>query len=443
MARLLPAEERSMEDTIKVEDLSNIEKRISIHVAPATVNKKFTEFFDSVKKEAQISGFRKGKVPVKILKKYFKSRAEGTISQMLMSEFYQCAIKDYNISPIGNPVIKDDEDEKNIKNGSVGKFNDDNSYDVELVIEVLPQVDPIGYDDIEIESPEHNIEDLCNSRMLEYQENFAEREQILDGEAKEGDTLVVDFKGFIDGKAFEGGEGTGYSIENLCVGETNIHGFEEQLVGLKANESKRIKATFSSEHGPQHLAGKEAEFDVIVHSIVRKTKAKIDEDLAMMVGYESVEELNKHIRDEIDGEVGGMDRQLLEGMIIKKLIEKNDFDVPNILLEQEKGRVLKHNNIENPPEHILEKVMEAAKSNVKKAIILDAIYEKENIDVAPDELSDYLEEQAKIYNKDKDEIVSMLYNTGQMDSFVSVLKARKTVDFIIAKNTKKDEEENG
>jgi trigger factor len=435
MARTLSAGERSMEDTIKVEDLNNIEKRISIHVASATVNKKFTEFFNNIKKEAQISGFRKGKVPVKILQKRFKSRAEETISQMLMSEFYQCAIKDYNISPIGQPEIKDVED-------GCGKFNDDNSYDVELTIEVLPNIDPVGYDDLELQLPDHDIDDLCNSKMAEYQENFAEREQVLGGEAKEGDTLVIDFKGYMDGEEFEGGEGKDFSIEDLCSGGSNVSGFEEQIVGMRNNESKRITATFLDENNPPHLAGKDVEFDVTVHSIVRKTKAEVDEDLAMIVGYESVEELRKHVQDEVESQVSEMDRQLLEGMVVKELIEKNDFDVPKSLMEQERDRITKQNNIENPPEHVLDKLTDAAKTNVKKAIILDAIYEKEDIDLAPDELSDYLEEQAKLYGKDKDEIVSMLYNSGQMDSFVSVLKARKAIDFIIDKNTKKDEEEN-
>lgn len=423
-----------MEDTIKVEDLSNIEKRISIHVAPATVNKKFTEFFDSVKKEAQISGFRKGKVPVDILKKYFKQRAEGTISQMLVSEFYQCAIKDYNINPIGNPVM-------DIENGRIGMFNDDNSYDVELTVEVLPKIDPIGYDNLNIDKPEHNIDELCKSRMQEYQEEFAEREQIFDDGAKEGDTLVVDFVGYIDNKEFDGGKATGYTIEKLCVGGTNLPGFEDQLIGVKAEETKRIKVTFPKDY-IENLAGKDAEFDVIVHSIIRKTQAEVDEDLAMMVGYESVDELKSHIKNEIEGEIKNVDQRLMEGIIVKELIEKNDFDIPKLLLEQEKNRLIKQNNLSNPSEHVIQKITEAAKNNVKKAILLDAIYEKESIDIAPHELNEYLEEQAKLYNKDKDEIVSMLYNTGQMDSFVSVVRAQKTIDFIINKNTKKDEEEN-
>jgi trigger factor len=424
-----------MEDTIKIEDLSNIKKKIIIHVASATVNKKFIEFFDNVKKEAQISGFRKGKAPVEILKKYFKRRAEGTISQMLVSEFYQCAIKDYNIDPIGNPTIK------NIKDGLVGKFNNDNSYDVELTVEVLPKIDPIGYDDLTIDMPEHDVDKLCESRMQEYQEEFAEREQIFDVGAEKGDTLVIDFNGYINGEEFAGGKASGYSIEKLCIGETNLPGFEDQLVGVKTNETRKIEVTFPESYAG-NLAGKDAEFDVTVHNIVRKTKAEVDEDLAMMVGYESVSELNEHIKNEIENEIENIDRNLVEGMIVKELIEKNDFDIPDLLLEQEKNRLIKQNNLSNPPEHVMQKISEVAQNNVKKTIILDSIYEKENIDIAPDELNEYLEEQAKIYNKNKDEIVSMLYNTGQMDSFVSVVRARKTIDFIINKNTKKDEEEN-
>lgn len=425
-----------MEDTIKIEDLNNIEKKICIHVAPETVGKKFSEFFSSIKKDVQIPGFRKGKVPLDVLKKYFKDQAKTTISQMLISEYYQNALRDYNINPIGNPTIKGDKEDK-----YVGQFNDDSSYSIEMVIEVLPTIDPTGYDKIELQMPEHNIDEICDARMTEYQEQFAEREQITESGAQLNDTLVIDFKGYIDDKPFQGGEESGFSLEKLGSGNL-IPGFEDQLVGMCVNESKRIKVTFPQEYHATHLAAKDAEFDVTVHSIVRKTPAKVDDDLAMMVGYNSVDELKEHVKEEMLAELQKSDRSVLEGVIVKHLLENNDFDIPKSLLINEQNRLLKQNNIHNPNEHVLEKVKEAATNNLKRVILLDAIYEKEDVDVTPDELNEYLEEQAKLYGKDKDEIVSMLYNTNQMDAFVSVLRSRKVIDYIVNLNTKKVEADN-
>ena len=427
-----------MEDTIKVEDLSGVEKKISIDVTPTTVDQKFNEFFDNIKKSAEIPGWRKGKAPINIIKRHFKERARGVVAQVLISEFYQTALKDHNIDVIGTPVIKDSS--KN--DPHLGKFNKDSSYSVQLTVEVMPVVDPIGYDSIEFNITEHNIKDLSDFRMKQYQEQFAERIQVTDAGAELNDTLIVDFKGFINGAPFEGGEASNFTIDKLGAGSL-IPGFEEQLVGLKQGDSKKLKITFPEDYVAKHLANKDAEFDTTVHSIVRKNLAKADDDLAMMIGHENLGDLIKYIDQEVRNEANNSDKTRLEGIILNSLIEKNDFEIPKSLVNQEISRMLKHNNIDNPSREIFGKIQESSINNIKKSILFDSIYNKEDIDVTPEELSNYLEEQAKIHNKDKDEIVSMLYNTNQMDTFVGVLRYRKVLDFIIGINKKKGEEDNG
>lgn len=426
-----------MDDIVRIEDSSNIEKKIIIYITPTTVNKKFDDFFNNIKKEAQIAGFRKGKVPVKILKKHFKEKAKNVISQMLISEYYQNALKKYNINPIGRPVIKT----SNKNNKILGKFNEDNSYNAELTVEIIPSVDPVGYDNIELNLPESNETELYEKKLLEYRNNFAEREQITDGQAKLNDTLVIDFKGFIDNEQFNGGSANGFTLDQLGSG-TLIPGFEEQLVGMKPSETKKIEVVFPEQYNAAHLSNKKAEFEVTVHSIVRKTLANIDDDLAMMVGFETVDQLKKNIKEEVKKDIYKQQRQIEENIIIKKLLEENNFDVPKSLIQQEQDRIFKHNNISNPSKEILEQANKVAIDNIRKTIIFEEIYNKEQIEITPDELNKYLEEQAKIYNKDKDEIVSMLHNTNQMDSFVGVLKNQKVIDFIIDKNTKKGKVEN-
>jgi trigger factor len=435
VARLLSAEEGLMEDIIKVEDISNIEKRIHIHVNSDTVNQKFEEFFSSIRKEAHIPGFRKGKAPASMLKKYFKSRAQGAISQMLISEYYQNAIRDYNINPIGNPIVE------NAKDNYPGEFKNDNSYDIELVVEVLPSVDPVGYDDIDITKPDLDTNDLIDKKILEYQNQFAEREQINDTPTKLGDSVIIDFKGFLDGKPFEGGEAEGFSIETLGS-NVLIPGFEEQVVGLCPGESKEINVKFPEQYSAAHLANKDAKFNVTLHSVIRKTPAKVDDDLALMVGFDSVDSFKENIEKQVLSEMDNTSRGLMESVISAKLIENNDFDVPKSLVKQEAARILKQNNISNPSEQILDHINKSAVNNIKKAILLEAIYEKENIEVTLDELNVHLEEQAKVYNQEKDEIVSMLHNTNQMDSFMSVIRSKKVVDHIISLNTKEVEKDN-
>jgi len=181
-----------MEDTIRIEDISKIEKKLFINVPPEAVNKSFDTFFEGVKKEAQVPGFRKGRAPVKVLKKYFKRQALGAVSQILISEYYQSAIKEHNLSPVKNPDINNEEGQD-----YPGTFNDDESYSIEVLVEVMPDIDPVGYKDIKVDPPEHDFDKLFDQEMTEYRTRFAEREQIIDGETQEGDTIIVDLKGFM------------------------------------------------------------------------------------------------------------------------------------------------------------------------------------------------------------------------------------------------------
>jgi len=121
-----------MEDRIEIKDINDTEKKICISVASDTVDQKFDEFFKSVKKEATAPGFRKGRAPISILRKYFKNQALGAVSQMLISEFYQQTIRDHNINPTGNPQIDNPENKQYL-----GSFNEDNSYSVEMTVGLI------------------------------------------------------------------------------------------------------------------------------------------------------------------------------------------------------------------------------------------------------------------------------------------------------------------
>jgi trigger factor len=423
-----------MQELVKIEDISDIEKRICINVDPDTVNKKFDDFFLSIKGEAQIPGFRKGKVPTSLLKKYFKNRAQGTISQMLVSEHYQNAIREHNINPVGNPTYE---------NGNTeypGEFKGDNSYEVKLIVEVLPKINPVGYTDIDLSTSNLDTDSLFKLKMEEYQNQFAERQQI-DGPAELGDSLVIDSSGFLDGVPIDGSDDKDHTIDSLGQGGY-MKEFEEQIVGMMVGETKDLSVTFPENYNVGMLANKKVDFNVTVKNIVRKTPAAVDEDLALMAGFSSTDEFIKSVQDQVNQEANKSSEEVLQNRIIEKIIEENDFEVPKSLLMQEEYRILQANRIENLTQDLADQIKNAALKNVKRAILLEEIYEKENLEVSMDELNSYLEEQAKLYGKEKDEILSMLNNSNQMDSFMSVLRSKKTIEHIIKINTKKVESTN-
>jgi len=425
-----------MQKIVEVKEVNVSEYKISINVPSELVDAKFEEFFQGIKGQAQVPGFRKGKAPISRLKQFYGQKAKPTVSQMIIGEYYTQAVKDSDIKPVGNPVIED------MKQGDEypGTFGFDNSYSVELTLEVLPKIDPTGYNGMELDFPKHDEGDLFNTMMKQYQEQFAERKQITDEGAKLGNSLVVDFQGFIDDKPFEGGKAEGFSVDSLGQGHF-IPGFEDQMIGMKAGETKDVAVTFPKEYRATHLAGKEAKFVVTAHSIVETTLAEVDNDLAMMVGYESVDELNEHVEKETGKERKARNRMMLDKQIIDGLFEQNEFAAPKTMVEQEVLRLLGKNKLQNLPPQAKDELNKTAEFNVKRAILIDAIYDKEeDIEVTPDELNKMLEEHATRNNQTKDELVSNLYNTGQMDNFVGILRFASTIDFIIDNATKQESE---
>lgn len=428
-----------MQDQINIEKLSDTKRKISIKVSSPNVDKKFNDFFESIKNNTQVPGFRKGKAPVARLRQFFGNKAKASVSQMILSDYYNRVIGDNDLNPIGNPRVE------NLKptDEYPGKFDFDNTYTVDLTIEVLPKLDPTGYIGMKIDFPQHNEDDLFNARMATYQEQFAERKQVNDRGAKFGDSIVIDFKGFVDDIQFEGGTAQGFSVEKLGAGSF-IPGFEDQIVNTKTGETKDVMVTFPKEYRAQHLAGKEAKFEVTVQSIVETNLAKVDNDLAMMAGFETVDQLITHVKGETEKEKRLRDRQMLDHMIISKLLEDNNFEAPESLVESEKLRLLGKVKLHSLPPQAQSELNSMALYNVKRAIISDAIYEKEsNVEVTPEQLNEMLEEHAQKSNQTKDELVSNLYNSGQMDNFLSVLRLANVMDFIIDNADKESEEENG
>jgi trigger factor len=270
---------------IKIEDLSSVKKKVFLSVEPDTVNEKLDEYFKVMKKQAVINGFRKGKIPAPVLRFKYMDEAKKIVSKSLITESYQLLLKDYEITPIGDPDI--------LQEGDIyGKFAKDNTFSAEMIVEILPKVDPIGYDNVNLNDIERlNLDEMYEKKLDELQEQFAEKTQISEP-IQLGDAAVVDFKGFLNGKPFNGGEATGFSIDKLGSSGM-VEGLEEQIVGMTAGEERRITVKFPEDYQFDVVAGKETEFEVKLHTAIRSKRAELNEDLAIMSGYSTVDEKPK------------------------------------------------------------------------------------------------------------------------------------------------------
>ena len=434
LKKQLQRKEVNMQENIKVESIDATHCKVNIEIPAAAVDQKFDEFFAGIKDKAEIPGFRKGKAPPHLLKQYFGVKARSPVVNLLLGEYYERMIRQENISPIGSPDIKDYDPKTN---DYPGKFGFDNSYSVEFMIEVLPKLDPTGYVGLELNIPAVDESKLFDGKMNECRDQFAERKQIIDRGTALGDSIVLDFTGYIDNIPFEGGTAQGFVLNKLGS-NTLIPGFEEQIIGMKPEESKKISVKFPDNYHAKHLAGKDSTFDVVVRSVVEAKPAEINADLALMAGFTSLDEMKNNINTNVQIDKQAIIRQKIDSQVANKLLEINKFDAPKSLVDVELDGLMKRISAETKvPDEFKEQLRKNAEFNVKRAMIFDAIYEKEkSIEITPDELDGALDEHAKINNKTKDELISALYNSKQMDNFVGVLRTTKVIDFII-NNVKK------
>lgn len=431
-------------EAIKIEEVSSARRKILLNIDADKVNQEIDQFFNEVKKTAHLKGFRKGKVPVALLKQQFGDQAKAAVSQSLLVEYYKQAIQENDINPVSKPTVEGFSPQSK----HPGEFGPDNSFTAEMIVEVLPKIDPQNYTNLSIDVPEVDTEALRERKLLEYRQQFAERTQVTDRPADLDDTLVIDFTGYLGPNKFEGGSASNFNVEKL--GSANfIPGFEEQIVGMSAGEEKSINVTFPEAYGAKHLAGQEARFDVKVHSIVETKLAEVNEDLALMAGFGSLEEFNEKLDAEATGHLDGQQKQIIEMKITQELLKTNEFEVPPTMVQEEFVRIVNQAS-GGKPENLQDEAKVALRNtamlNVQKAILFDAIYEKEDeLEISPDELDELLEVEAQKVNKTKDELVSLLYNSNQMDSVMGILKNKKVVDFVLRStiNQEESEEEDG
>ncbi len=425
-----------MTNCVEVEKLSEIKYKINISVPSQEVDKKFDDFFKIAGKSAQVPGFRKGKAPLSFLKQTFYEKAKPTVAQALVGEYFTKAIQENSINPVGKPEM-----DSKFNNGKYpGLFGFDNSFSASLIVEVLPKIDPAGYLGMELDLPNIDLNKMVEAKVLESREQFAERKQISDRPAQTGDSVVIDFTGMIDGKPFGGGSASGHVINSLGSGSL-VFGLEAGIVGMSLNETKNIPVKFPDDYRMKNLAGQNTTFDVTLKSIVEKKLSEVNVDLALMLGFTSIEEMMEKFKSDAQENKSAMERQALDKTIVNMLIAKNVFDVPSALIDDEFRRIMtiSKNKVEDLQSDVIASIKKIAETNVKRAVLFDAIYEKEkSLEVTPEELNKLLEQHSKANNMSKDDLVSNLYNSNQMDNFVGILRTSKVVDFIISQAKRKE-----
>ncbi|KAA9023162.1 trigger factor [Niallia endozanthoxylica] len=407
---------------------------LTVEVDAETVSKSLDSAFQKVVKQVNVPGFRKGKMPRALFEKRFgvESLYQDAIDLML-PEAYSAAIDETGIEPVDRPEIDVEQIEK-------GK-----SFIFTAKVTVKPEVKLGEYKGLEVEAFDTTVTDEdVDNEIKSLQERQAELVVKEEGKAENGDTVVMDFEGFVDGEAFEGGKAENYSLE-LGSGQF-IPGFEEQLVGLAAGESKDVEVTFPEEYHAAELAGKPAVFKVTVHEIKGKELPELDDEFAKDVDeeVETLDALKEKIKSRLEHDKKHQEEHHIQDAIVEKATANAEIDVPSVMIDNEVDRMLQEfeqrlqmqgMNLElyfqfsgQNEEALREQMKEEAEQRVRGSLTLEAIAKAENIEVTDEQINEELEKMAGMYNMTVDNIKNAL---GSLDGLKSDLQARNTVKFLV------------
>ena len=388
-------------------------------------------------KDAKVDGFRKGHVPADVLEKKFKKEIEGEILNHIISEEYRKAVEENNLSPIADIKLEKYED------------NEDN-VEVVFTIPVLPEITLGDYKSVKVEKEALDVNDeKVNAEIEIMRSNAGKLKEVADDEAaKDKDVTNINFEGFIDGEAFDGGKAEGF---DLTLGSKSfIDTFEDQIIGHKKGDEFDVNVTFPEEYHAENLKGKPAVFKVKVNSIKRKEEAELNEDLAKELGYDSVEDLKAKTKENLIKREETRIENEYRGKVVDAVVDTVNFEIPEAVVEREiqfqinrfaqqlqmQGMSLNQyfEMTGQDIEKMRESIKESAEKSVKRDLVLTEIAKAENVQATEEEVNAELDRTALMYGMDREGLIAEVRKSGNYARFIDEIKYqiinRKTVDLL-------------
>ncbi|MBA9088054.1 trigger factor [Fontibacillus solani] len=409
---------------------------LEVEVEADRVSVALDKAFQKVVKKVNVPGFRKGKVPRTIFESRFgvESLYQDAID-ILLPDVYSEAVNQTEIFPVDRPEIDVEQFEK----GQVFKFK--------AKVTVKPEVTLGDYKGIEVPAVNVEVSEEELSEELErLQQRHAELVVIDDEAAKNGDTVVIDFDGSVDGVAFEGGKAERYSLE-LGSGSF-IPGFEEQVVGLATGDFKDVTVTFPETYHAEDLAGKEAVFNVKVHEIKRKELPALDDEFAKDVSeFDTLDEYKEDLKKQLASRKEQEAKGAKEAAVVDKVGENAEVEIPEAMVEGEVQNMVRDfdNRLRSQGmnldmflsfsgqtvDDLKGQMKDDATKRVRNNLVLEQVAKAEKIEATEEEINKELEDMASAYKRTTDEIHNILAANGSLGSLNEDVTLRKTVQFLV------------
>lgn len=420
--------------SIKVENTDNKnELKLTFTVDAETFEQGMKKVYAKTANYFNVPGFRKGKAPMSKVEKMYGSQIfyEDTFNE-IVPEIFEKELKDNNIEAVSKPEI----DIIQIEKGKELIFT--------AIIQTKPEVKLGKYKGIELKKIEYNVTDADIDHEIGHMAEKGSRLVSVENEpVKEHDIAVIDFEGFVDGVAFEGGKAENHELE--IGSKTFIPGFEDQVIGMKIDEEKEINVKFPDEYFSKDLAGKYAMFKVKLHEIKRKELPTIDDEFAKDVSeFDTLKELRDSIKEKLQAENENKAKYELEEEAIKAVCDAVKLEIPSGMIETETDNMLKDIDAKlsyqgmnlqqylqimgKTEEDIRKEYAEQAERTVKSRLVLEAIVVAEKLEATEEEITSKVEEMAAAYGKDSKEL---LENENLVNYIKESMKTEKAIKFIV------------
>ncbi len=411
----------------EVANVSDVERRVTVELDATLVDGTIDKAYNNLKKKVRLPGFRPGKAPLSILQKHFKAQIEEEVISELVQKTFPEAMEQQNLKPVSMPKVE---------NGVLAKGKE---FSYTVAVEIKPEIEVKDYTGLKIERsrPEATEEDVAEE-LERYRTSYAEMREITGRPTQVDDNVTFDMEGFVGDEPFLGGKKTDYFLE---LGKNMLlPGFDEQIIGLSAGETKQFSLDIAAEYGDAEVAGKTIAFTVELKTIKEKIMPELNDDFARDVGeHQSLEQLKDMVRTSIGERKKKTSENNVREQIFEALIAKNPFTVPQGMIEMQAQNMLRDvqrmfqqqgldiNALGQNPEQLLEHYKASAERQVRAALLLDALAHQENITAADDDFEQQYAELAKQYN----ETAETLKTKISKDRLEPQIMERKVIDFIL------------
>ena len=413
--------------------------KFEVKVEANKFNEALTRAYKKNVKNFNVPGFRKGKVPMNVVKQYYGVGVllEDAVN-FAIDGSYSEVLKENNIIPVDYPKI------------DVVEVGEGKDFVYTAEVTVYPEVELGEYKGLSVEKKTYEVtEEEVAKKLKEMQEKNARVESKDEGTVENGNIAVIDFKGFVDGEAFQGGEGHDYSLE--IGSKTFIDTFEEQLVGAKVNDTVEVNVTFPENYGKEELNGKPAKFEVTIKEIKVKELPELDDEFAKETSeFDTIAELKADITTKLEAANAERADREFEEAVINAVAENAKVEIPAVMVEKEVDKMVQNLqqrlqyqglNLEQyfqftgtDEEKMREYMRENAATKVKVDLVLEAVEKAENIDATEEEIKEKAVEVAKMYSASEDDKMVELLMQSQQAALRSDVITNKAVKFLLENN---------